>query len=341
MPRDRFSPEGGRFHLAEALFDAAKLEIRCPTCPGNPGRPGFIKDQGGKADGESATRRLWACQRSNGSQQRSSGLTCPRVSCTEFVDLARRVLPPQDFIRIAAPLANRPGLAAAERALVRHFCRLANFGPLGPITGKRKANDPEPPSGSPPRQIPKLGADTLNQEEPRNPPPQTVQDLVEILRIHLRTLADQIPPDRTTHTRCEAVASVIIGPVQGLLRQLEAQTIGVTLTSPATIADSWSSDRTIPETPPSRDRSATPTEASSAREPSSPPELDRGDEEIARWADRFRQAHTSADRSRVRREARRAGQQQTFQQALKALRIPDPSPPSPADDETEGCGSAM
>lgn len=47
-PHSRFLAEGGKFHLAEALFNACKFKIRCPDCPGNLIQPGFIKDVAGK-----------------------------------------------------------------------------------------------------------------------------------------------------------------------------------------------------------------------------------------------------------------------------------------------------
>ena len=92
-PTSKFAQEGGKLYLAEALFDRFKLEIRCPRCPGNPSRPGFIKDEAGKgADGR--PRRQWACQRSN---SRSSLSYCPRVSCTEYIELARQQVDQDDF----------------------------------------------------------------------------------------------------------------------------------------------------------------------------------------------------------------------------------------------------
>lgn len=92
-PTSKFAQEGGKLYLAEALFDRFKLEIRCPRCLGNPSRPGFIKDEAGKgADGR--PRRQWACQRSN---SRSSLSYCPRVSCTEYIELARQQVDQDDF----------------------------------------------------------------------------------------------------------------------------------------------------------------------------------------------------------------------------------------------------
>ena len=44
----QFVAEGGKFHLAEALFNAFKYKIRCPCCAGNLTQPGFIKDAAGK-----------------------------------------------------------------------------------------------------------------------------------------------------------------------------------------------------------------------------------------------------------------------------------------------------
>jgi hypothetical protein len=94
----RFVVEGGKFHLAEALFNKFKFKIRCPHCPGTPREAGFIKDQAGKGGLGGQQRRQWACQRSN---SRSSNLPrCGRVSCTEYIDLAIRQLDPGEFADI-------------------------------------------------------------------------------------------------------------------------------------------------------------------------------------------------------------------------------------------------
>jgi hypothetical protein len=90
----QFIAEGGKFHLAEALFNVFKYKIRCPCCAGNPTQPGFIKDAGGKGGKNGLPRRLWACQRSN---SRSATNRCSRVTCTEYIDLARKQLDHSQF----------------------------------------------------------------------------------------------------------------------------------------------------------------------------------------------------------------------------------------------------
>ena len=80
-----FSPEGGKLYLADALFVSFRYNIRCTHCAGNPGQPGFIRDQGGKAPADGLKRRQWACQRSNG---RSVTDRCPRVSCDGYIRVA-------------------------------------------------------------------------------------------------------------------------------------------------------------------------------------------------------------------------------------------------------------
>lgn len=86
--------EGGKRHLAESLWENHKYEIRCATCPGNQGKPGFIKDQAGKATADNLGRRYWTCQRSNG-----QGITqrCGRISCSELIHLAKNQLAQQWF----------------------------------------------------------------------------------------------------------------------------------------------------------------------------------------------------------------------------------------------------
>src|ERR1700716_3545066 len=90
----QFIAEGGKFHLAEALFNAFKYKIRCPRCAGNATQPGFIKDAGGKGGKDGQPRRLWACQRSN---SRSATTRCGRATCTEYIDLARKQLDDEQF----------------------------------------------------------------------------------------------------------------------------------------------------------------------------------------------------------------------------------------------------
>jgi len=59
-----FTPEGGKYFLAEALFHQYKFLIRCPTCPGNPGKTGFIRDEsGGRGKLDGLPRRAFSCQR--------------------------------------------------------------------------------------------------------------------------------------------------------------------------------------------------------------------------------------------------------------------------------------
>ena len=89
-----FVEERGRFYLAEALFAAFKFQIRCPHCPGNTLKPGFIKDTAGKGGREGQARRQWTCQRSN---SKTNLTRCPRASCTEYIDLARGQLQPRQF----------------------------------------------------------------------------------------------------------------------------------------------------------------------------------------------------------------------------------------------------
>ena len=90
----KYVAEGGKFHLAEALFNAFRYKIRCPSCAGNPAQPGFIKDEGGKGGKQGQKRRQWKCQRSNA---RSAKSQCGRASCTEYIDLARQQLDHAQF----------------------------------------------------------------------------------------------------------------------------------------------------------------------------------------------------------------------------------------------------
>lgn len=93
----QFVEEGGKFHLAEAFFNLFKFEIRCPHCAGNPLKPGFIKDEGGKGGKEGQSRRMWRCQRSN---SRAATGTCSRATCTEYISLAQKQLNRTQFTEV-------------------------------------------------------------------------------------------------------------------------------------------------------------------------------------------------------------------------------------------------
>lgn len=90
--------EGGKLHLAEALFERHRFKIRCPHCPGTLGKPGFNKDSAGKPDPSGLSRRQWSCNRSNSRDVRRSGQkACPRTTVSEFILLAQKALDPSDF----------------------------------------------------------------------------------------------------------------------------------------------------------------------------------------------------------------------------------------------------
>jgi hypothetical protein len=103
--RPHFLIEGGKFHLAEALFDAFRFKIRCPYCEGNPREAGFIKDQGGKSGAGGQQRRLWACQRSN--SRRTTTGRCSRASCTEYINQAILQLDPKQFADVFKRVCQR------------------------------------------------------------------------------------------------------------------------------------------------------------------------------------------------------------------------------------------
>jgi hypothetical protein len=104
VPKSKFAIEGGKFLLATALFNAHGFDIRCPDCPGNRGKPGFIKDSAGKADKDSSARRFWKCQRANGTRTPQS---CTRVSCTQYIELAISQLGPDLVGKIVASVCRQ------------------------------------------------------------------------------------------------------------------------------------------------------------------------------------------------------------------------------------------
>ena len=132
-----FTPEGGRFYLAEALFAAYAYRIRCPACPGNPHRPGFIKDSAGKSTGDGLSRRQWKCQRTNG--RATTGKDCPRVTCTQYIEIATHILSAEELEGIVTTVLAQPNLTSTEKLLVQNY-----FSPRpqkSPINRKRKVED--------------------------------------------------------------------------------------------------------------------------------------------------------------------------------------------------------
>ncbi|KAL8678299.1 MAG: hypothetical protein Q9224_007127 [Gallowayella concinna] len=112
-----FTPEGGKFRLAETLFNIHKFSIPCPSCPTVQGKPGFIKDQAGKSGKDGLNRRMWKCQRSNIKHARTS---CSRITCTEYIDLARRSLSGDCFSTVIQAIL-REDLPSVESQLIRSY----------------------------------------------------------------------------------------------------------------------------------------------------------------------------------------------------------------------------
>lgn len=137
----RFILEGGRYYLATALFDAYRFRIRCEICKGNDQQPGFIKDQAGKAGSQGQARRQWACQRSNGPRVTSK---CPRVSCTEYIELAQRQLTPQEFRQVWEKVCEDHPPVNEEFALLQAYRPKRKASPGGePPTKRLQRSQPE------------------------------------------------------------------------------------------------------------------------------------------------------------------------------------------------------
>lgn len=144
----RYTLEGGRFYLAEALFDQHRFQIRCPNCEGTPGEPGFIKDQGGKGSPDGRARRQWACQRSN-SKKTALLKRCGRVTCTEYIDLARQQLAPTQFQTVLAAVCQTVDSTKPEHLALQGYQDYL-------LTHKRKAEEDLPHSIQPPHHRPIL-----------------------------------------------------------------------------------------------------------------------------------------------------------------------------------------
>lgn len=131
----KLSEEGGKRQLAEALWERYKFNIRCGTCPGNPGKQGFIKDQAGKAAEGAFSRRYWTCQRSNGQKVTQR---CGRVSCSEFIDLAITQLGPSRFDVVVQSVTERSSLSDAESSLLQTYRSEFQQGGSAPVTPSAK-----------------------------------------------------------------------------------------------------------------------------------------------------------------------------------------------------------
>lgn len=114
-----YTHEGGRRYLAEALFTAHAVDIRCPACIGNPTRAGFIKDAAGKSTKDGLNRRQWRCQRTNG--RAAAGKDCPRVSCTQYIEIARKTLSTIEFEGVGSALLTQSTLTATEKVFIRSY----------------------------------------------------------------------------------------------------------------------------------------------------------------------------------------------------------------------------
>jgi len=104
IPSTRFISEGGRFYLAEALYNKHGFDIRCPTCPGNVGRTGFTRDEAGTIKNQPGRkRRQWTCQKSKSTKDSSQ---CSRASCTTYIKLAITQLAQVQFQTVLAAVCH-------------------------------------------------------------------------------------------------------------------------------------------------------------------------------------------------------------------------------------------
>ena len=142
-PPSQYAPEGGKLRLAEAIFNSYRFLVRCPNCPGNANKAGFIKDEGGKSSKDGLKRRQWACQMSNG---RHTTQVCPRVTCTDYILLAQHTLSAASFKRVVRKVCNDSTLDKDERQAMRTYFREARP-QLGWISSSSPAAPSSPPTG--------------------------------------------------------------------------------------------------------------------------------------------------------------------------------------------------
>jgi hypothetical protein len=167
MPRSQkdCTPEGGKFQLAKALFDTFKYKIRCARCAGNPTRQGFTPDNAGKGTKDGLTRRMWACQRSNGRKETNR---CGRVTCTEYIELARAQLSHAQFTSVLGRVCQRFPPEQEEYAALQGYRELTAAREGAPLNGPpQPIPTPATPAARPPptRSAPTLPAKRKADED--------------------------------------------------------------------------------------------------------------------------------------------------------------------------------
>jgi len=147
-PSKGFVLEGGKYHLAEALHNAFKLRIRCPSCEGNLREPGFIRDQSGKSGLNGQQRRAWACQRSN--SRSNKGPNCRRATCTKYINLAIQQLDKGQFADVLEQVCQKFPPEQEEYAALQGYCNsdispsMTSSLPSQNLPSKRKAEEELP-----------------------------------------------------------------------------------------------------------------------------------------------------------------------------------------------------
>ena len=140
----RFTPEGGKLYLAESLFLRYNGLIYCPRCPPHSTRLGFSKDQAGREAG-GLPHRYWRCKRSNRPKEQA-GCRPEKVSCTEYIDIARSCLSPDKFNSAVEAVCSNVDPFGHDHAGLRRYMSTTDTQPplnLGQPT------DTHPPPDSP------------------------------------------------------------------------------------------------------------------------------------------------------------------------------------------------
>jgi hypothetical protein len=108
MPDEQPFPyqfESGLGPFAEALHNAFRYKIRCPTCPGNPQQPGHNRDTAGKTNASGKRKRYWACQLSNATHW--DGPKCSKIGCSDYIFQAQQQLTDDQFASALAQVVER------------------------------------------------------------------------------------------------------------------------------------------------------------------------------------------------------------------------------------------
>jgi len=213
-PFSGWATEHGKLHLAETLFTNHRYLIRCPNCPGHDGAPGHIRDQAGKPHRGNLKRRSYRCRRSNTKDATES---CSRVTCSAYIELAKRQLDPELFANVVEQVAASYQPVQEEHQtlksyLTRSYSRSSSSGVDTVATvSKRRAED-ELPGSSPKREKLRHDESFLTTKSSAfapsiRPALKRIRELVGLLGRELEALSVTLEPPEQDDSQPSQTAS--------------------------------------------------------------------------------------------------------------------------------------